>query len=43
MQRGKGFKKEKIKIKNKTFHEGMNISTAIRFNILENDSLTDEK
>ena len=40
--RGKGFRKEKTKFKNKTFHGGMNISTTIRSTKLEDDSSDEE-
>ncbi len=41
--RGKGFRKEKTKFKNKTFHGGMTISTTVRSIPLEDDSSSDEK
>ena len=41
--RGKGFRKEKTKFKNKTFHGGMTISTSVRSIPLEDDSSSDEK
>ena len=41
--RGKGFRKEKTKFKNKTFHGGMTISTSVRSIKLEDDSSSDEK
>ena len=40
--RGKGFRKEKTKFKNKTFHGGMTISTSVRSIPLEDDSSSDE-
>ena len=40
--RGKGFRKEKTKFKNKTFHGGMNISTTIRSTKLEDASSDDD-
>ena len=39
--RGKGFRKEKTKFKNKTFHGGMTISTSVRSIPLEDDSSED--
>ena len=39
--RGKGFRKEKTKFKNKTFHGGMTISTSVRSIKLEDDSSED--
>jgi hypothetical protein len=39
--RGKGFRKEKTKFKNKTFHGGMTISTTVRSIPLEDDSSSD--
>lgn len=39
--RGKGFRKEKTKFKNKTFHGGMTISTTVRSVPLEDDSSED--
>lgn len=39
--RGKGFRKEKTKFKNKTFHGGMSISTSVRSIPLEDDSSSD--
>ena len=39
--RGKGFRKEKTKFKNKTFHGGMTISTTVRSIPLEDDSSDD--
>ena len=41
--RGKGFRKEKTKFKNKTFHGGMTISTTVRSIPLEDDYSSDEK
>ena len=41
MTRGKGFRKEKTKFKNKTFHGGMTISTSVRSIKLEDDSSED--
>ena len=40
--RGKGFRKEKTKFKNKTFHGGMTISTSVRSIPLEDDSSSDD-
>ena len=40
--RGKGFRKEKTKFKNKTFHGGMKISTSVRSVRLEDDSSSEE-
>ena len=39
--RGKGFRKEKTKFKNKTFHGGVTISTTVRSIPLEDDSSED--
>ena len=39
--RGKGFRKEKTKFKNKTFHGGMTISTTVRSIPLEDDDSSD--
>ena len=41
--RGKGFRKEKTKFKNKTFHGGMTISTQVRSIPLEDDSSSDNE
>ena len=41
--RGKGFRKEKTKFKNKTFHGGNTISTTVRSIPLEDDSSSDEQ
>ena len=41
MTRGKGFRKEKTKFKNKTFHGGVTISTTVRSIPLEDDSSED--
>ena len=41
LTRGKGFRKEKTKFKNKTFHGGMTISTSVRSIKLEDDSSED--
>ena len=40
--RGKGFRKEKTKFKNKTFHGGMTISTTVRSIPLEDDDSSDD-
>ena len=40
--RGKGFRKEKTKFKNKTFHGGLTISTTVRSIPLENDDSSDD-
>ena len=40
--RGKGFRKEKSKFKNKTFHGGMTISTTVRSIPLEDDDSSDD-
>ena len=40
--RGKGFRKEKTKFKNKTFHGGLTISTTVRSIPLEDDDSSDD-
>ncbi len=40
--RGKGFRKEKTKFKNKTFHGGMTISTTVRSIPLEDDDSSED-
>ena len=40
--RGKGFRKEKTKFKNKTFHGGMTISTTVRSIPLEDNDSSDD-